>query len=129
MKDLNGKVAVVTGGGGGIGRGMALAFAHSGMRVAIADIDEDAAEKGCAELLAIGCEALAVATDVIDRGSVESLAEDVYQRFGAAHVLCNNAGGTTFGTLEKSSDADWEWVLGVNLNGVVHGLQAFLPRM
>ena len=129
MKDLNGKVAVVTGGGGGIGRGMALAFAHSGMRVAIADIDEDAAEKVCAELLAIGCEALAVATDVIDRGSVESLAEDVYQRFGAAHVLCNNAGVTTFGALEKSSDADWEWVLGVNLHGVVHGLQAFLPRM
>ncbi|MEE2672878.1 MAG: SDR family NAD(P)-dependent oxidoreductase [Myxococcota bacterium] len=129
MKDLHEKVAVVTGGGGGIGRGMALAFANSGMRVAVADIDADAAEAVCAELLAMGCEALAVATDVIDRGSVESLAENVYQRFGAAHVLCNNAGVTTFETLEQSSDADWEWVLGVNLHGVVHGLQAFLPRM
>jgi NAD(P)-dependent dehydrogenase (short-subunit alcohol dehydrogenase family) len=129
MKDIAGKVAVVTGGGGGIGRGMALAFATAGMRVVVADIDDEAAQKVCGELLATGCDAAACGTDVSDKSSVEALAETVYQRFGAAHLLCNNAGVTTFETLEKSSDADWEWVLGVNLRGVVHGLQAFLPRM
>ena len=129
MKDVNGKVAVVTGGGSGIGRGMALAFGNAGMRVVVADIDGDAAEKVGSELRQSGAEAEACATDVIDRNSVESLAERVYERFGAAHLLCNNAGVTTFETLENCSDADWEWVLGVNLNGVIHGLQAFLPRM
>jgi NAD(P)-dependent dehydrogenase (short-subunit alcohol dehydrogenase family) len=129
LEALNGKVAVVTGGGSGIGRGMALAFASSGMRVAIADIDETAAREVEAELESIGCEVAAFRTDVLERDSVEALAAGVYDRFGAAHVLCNNAGVTTFNTLERSSDEDWAWVLGVNLQGVVHGLQAFLSRM
>lgn len=129
MKALNEKVAVVTGGGSGIGRGMALAFARSGMRVVVADIDEDAATNVQAELEGLGCEAVAVRTDVIDRDSVEALAEGVYERFGAAHVLCNNAGVTTFGTMDRLRDEDWAWVLGVNLQGVINGLQAFLPRM
>lgn len=129
MRELSGKVAVVTGGGSGIGRGMALAFAGSGMRVVVADIDEAAAGQVRDELETRGCEATSVVTDVIDRSSVEALAEHVYERFGAAHVLCNNAGVTTFSTIEAASDADWEWVLGVDLHGVVNGLQAFLPRM
>lgn len=129
MKELGGKVAVVTGGGGGIGRGMALAFAGAGMRVAVADVDESAAERVRKELEALDCEAAAFGTDVLERDSVEDLARKVYERFGAAHLLCNNAGVTTFGTIESSSAADWDWVLGVNLHGVIHGLEAFLPRM
>jgi len=97
--------------------------------VVVADVDAEAAAKVGSELEASGAEAEHCTTDVIDRDSVESLAERVYERFGAAHLLCNNAGVTTFSTLENSTDADWEWVLGVNLKGVVHGLQAFLPRM
>ena len=129
MKDLAGRVAVVTGGGSGIGRGMALAFAEAGMHVAVADIDPAAAEAVRNELAARGTTALAVPTDVVERDGVEALAERVYAELGATHVLCNNAGVATFGPMDRTSDLDWEWVLGVNLRGVVHGLQAFLPRM
>jgi NAD(P)-dependent dehydrogenase (short-subunit alcohol dehydrogenase family) len=129
LKTLSGKVAVITGGGSGIGRGVAIAFAASGARVAIADIDEGAAKQVQAELEAGGAEAAAFRTDVIDRASLEELADGVYARFGEAHVLCNNAGVTTFRAIEACTDEDWAWVLGVNLQGVVNGLQAFLPRM
>lgn len=126
---LEGKVAVVTGGGGGIGRGMALAFAEAGMKVAVADVDASAVESVCKELEAAGTEALAFTTNVMEREALETLAEGVYSAFGGTHVLCNNAGVTTFETMDATTDADWSWVLGVNLHGVVHGLQAFLPRM
>jgi len=129
MRELAGKVAVVTGGGSGIGRGMVLAFAASGMHVAIADVELGAAEKVADEARAQGAKALAVATDVARRDSVEALAERVFGELGAAHVLCNNAGVAVFGELAEMSDSDWRWLLGVNLEGVVNGLQAFLPRM
>ncbi len=129
MQELSGKVAVVTGGGSGIGRGMVLAFAGSGMHVAIADVDLASAEKVADEARELGVRALAIATDVARRDSVESLAVRVYAELGAAHVLCNNAGVAVFGELAEMSDSDWRWVLGVNLEGVVNGLQAFLPRM
>jgi NAD(P)-dependent dehydrogenase (short-subunit alcohol dehydrogenase family) len=129
MRELSGKVAVVTGGGSGIGRGMVLAFAQAGMHAAIADVDLASAEKVADEARALGVKALAVATDVARRDSVEALAERVYRELGAAHVLCNNAGVAVFGELDAMRDADWRWLLGVNLEGVVNGLQAFLPRM
>ncbi len=129
MRELSGKVAVVTGGGSGIGQGMVVAFAQAGMHVVIADIDLPAAEKVAAEASALGVKALAVATDVTKRGSVEALAERVYGELGAAHLLCNNAGVAVFGQLDAMTDHDWRWVLDVNLEGVVNGLQAFLPRM
>lgn len=129
METLEGKVAVVTGGGGGIGRGMALAFAEAGMKVALADVEKGAAERVAAELRERGVEAESFATNVMERDSVEALAESVYEHFGAVHLLCNNAGVTTFGPIDAQTAADWDWVLGVNLHGVVHGLESFLPRM
>jgi len=129
MRELRGKVAVVTGGGSGIGRGMALAFADAGMHVVVADIEPTAADKVAAELAPKGVKAIAVQADVTRREAVEALAERTYRDFGAAHVLCNNAGVAVFGTLDETRDTDWRWVLSVNLEGVVNGLQAFLPRM
>ena len=129
MRELSGKVAVVTGGGSGIGRGMALAFADAGMRVVVSDIELPAAEKVAAEIQASGKTALAVQSDVAKRESVEALAERTYRELGAAHLLCNNAGVAVFGPLDEQRDTDWRWVLSVNLEGVVNGLQAFLPRM
>lgn len=129
MKDLRGKVAVVTGSGSGIGRGMIHAFADAGVNVVVADIEEGPAESVAREAATLGVRSLAVPTDVADRGSVEALAEKAYAEFGAVQILCNNAGVGAFGPLDQASDSDWRWVLSVNLEGVVHGLQAFLPRM
>lgn len=130
MKELDGKVAVVTGAGSGIGRGMALAFAEAGMHVVVADIEPDSARSTAGEAEAFGREAIWHETDVTDRASLGGLADRVYDAFGETHILCNNAGVTTFGMMtEPLSDSDWDWVLSVNLHGVVNGLQAFLPRM
>jgi NAD(P)-dependent dehydrogenase (short-subunit alcohol dehydrogenase family) len=129
MRELAGKVAVVTGAGSGIGRGMAVAFAEAGMRVVVSDIERAAAEKVAAEIQSSGQRALAVQTDVAKRASVEALAERVYGELGATHLLCNNAGVFVFGPLDEMRDTDWRWLLSVNLEGVVNGLQAFLPRM
>ena len=130
MKDLAGRVAVVTGGGSGIGRGMVLAFAEAGMKVVISDIDIEAASGVCDEVQKLGSESLALRVDVARRDDVQALADRVWQDLGGAHLLCNNAGVTTFGFMcDSISDADWRWVLSVNLEGVINGLQAFLPRM
>jgi NAD(P)-dependent dehydrogenase (short-subunit alcohol dehydrogenase family) len=108
---------------------MALAFADAGMAVVLADVDLAAAETVRAEIEARGRRACAVETDVLRREALEALAARAYDEFGAVHVLCNNAGVVTFGPMDALTDADWQWVLGVNLLGVVHGLQAFLPRL
>jgi len=129
MQDLDGRVALITGGGGGIGRGMALAFAEAGMRVALADLEQASAARVRDELVGRGAEALAYEVDVSDRASVEQLATRIYAGFGAVHLLCNNAGVTTFAPIAELGHDDWRWVLSVNLEGVVNGLQAFLPRM
>ncbi|MCP5044825.1 MAG: SDR family NAD(P)-dependent oxidoreductase [bacterium] len=130
MKNLAGRVAVVTGGASGIGRGMVLAFAQAGMDVVIADIDEASAQGVAKEVEALGQRCLAERVDLIERDQVEGLAEKVWSEFGGAHLLCNNAGVTTFGLMcDAIPDRDWDWVLAVNLHGVVHGLQAFVPRM
>ncbi len=130
MKDFQGKVAVVTGAGSGIGRAMALDFARRGMRVAAADIELAPLAAVGGEIEALGAEALTLEVDVSKPEAVERLAGEVYGRFGAAHVLCNNAGVSAGGVpvLETGLE-DWQWVLGVNLWGVVHGILAFLPRM
>lgn len=131
MRELSGKTAVITGAGSGIGRGMALAFARAGMNVAVADIDPEAAERVKDEVETLGVQAIAQRVDVVEPYVVEALADRVWDELGGAHVLCNNAGVTTFGRLceMEISDSDWRWVLGVNLQGVINGLHVFLPRM
>lgn len=129
MDQLSGRVAVITGAASGIGRGMARAFAREGMRLVLADIEPDALEPVRAELAAQGAEVVAVPSDVADAKSVDALADRAYQRFGAVHVLCNNAGVFSTGVTWEQTLDDWRWVLGVNLWGVVHGVRSFVPRM
>ena len=129
MRELNGKVAVVTGGGSGIGRAMALAFADEGMDVAIGDIEAGPAEAVAGEVRAKGRRAIAVVCDVADVASVRALAAAAKAELGGAHVVCNNAGVVANSPTAQMSDTDWSWVLGVDLDGVVNGIQAFLPGL
>jgi len=126
---FTGKVAVVTGGGSGIGRALTLALAREGARVVVADVDEADAAETVRQVTAAGAEGLAIRADVADRRQVETLADRVFDRYGATHILCNNAGVVVHGGLEAATWEDWQWVVGVNLWGVVHGLLAFVPRM
>jgi NAD(P)-dependent dehydrogenase (short-subunit alcohol dehydrogenase family) len=129
MKTLEGKVAVVTGGGSGIGRALALGLAREKARVVVADVDEGDAAETVRQMATLGAEGLAIRTDVSDRSQVAALADRVFDRYGATHLLCNNAGVVVHGGLEAATWEDWQWLVGVNLWGVVHGLLAFLPRM
>lgn len=129
MKNLDGKVAVVTGGASGIGRAVATRFAEAGMRGVLADIQEDALDRTASELAAAGHQVIGVRTDVSVGESVEALAATVMAEFGAVHVLHNNAGVGVGGYLWTHTQRDWEWVLGVNLWGVIHGVRVFVPLM
>ena len=129
MERFRDRVAVVTGAAGGIGRALALALADEGMHVVVSDVEADAVEKVAEEVRSRGPRALGLVTDVSKRDAVEELARRTWDEFGACHLLCNNAGVIVMGPLQERSDLDWEWVLGVNLRGVVHGIQAFVPRM
>jgi NAD(P)-dependent dehydrogenase (short-subunit alcohol dehydrogenase family) len=122
-------VAVVTGGASGIGRALAEAFAREGAHVVVADIDVHGARETADTLQSRGSKALGVRVDVSDLAQVRALADRAFDAFGAVHVLCNNAGVAAWGGLEAATHRDWQWVLGVNLWGVIHGLEAFLPRM
>jgi NAD(P)-dependent dehydrogenase (short-subunit alcohol dehydrogenase family) len=130
MHNLEGKVAVVTGGASGIGRALATRFVAEGMRVVVADVEATALDAAVAELRAAGGEVIGVPTDVTSAASVEALADAAYAEYGAVHVLCNNAGvGPPGGLVWESTPNDWRWTFGVNVFGVAHGIQAFVPRM
>jgi NAD(P)-dependent dehydrogenase (short-subunit alcohol dehydrogenase family) len=129
IADVQGKVAVVTGGASGVGSGLCRSFAAAGMDVVVADVDGDGAEALASELRGGGRRALAIQVDVASRESVEALAASAFDELGAVHLLCNNAGVIVGGSLLEATDDDWQWMLSVNVMGVVHGCQAFVPRL
>jgi len=130
MKDVKGRVAVITGGASGIGRGMAESFAAAGMKVVLADVDADRLAQVARELEKTGAEVLPVKTDVSRQVEVDELARRALDAFGAVHVVCNNAGVAHGGVPTwESTLHDWEWIVGVNLMGVVHGVRTFTPLL
>ena len=130
MQELDGKVAVVTGGASGIGLAVARALLDEGTSVVLADIEEGALGAAVEDLGSGGGTVSGIRTDVSDLGSVRSLADAVYGTYGACHVLCNNAGvGAPSAKVWETTPNDWRWVFGVNVTGVVNGILAFVPRM
>ena len=129
MKDFKGKTAVVTGAASGIGRAVSLALADRGAKLVLADVAADTLETARAEVEARGADAIGVVTDVTEKASVEALADAAWDRFGAVHLVHNNAGVLIRAPMLDADDKDWEWILAVNLWGVIHGVHAFVPRM
>ena len=129
MRDLAGKVAFVTGGASGIGLAMARSFSAAGMKVAIADIEEQALAQAAASFEPSNAEVIALRVDVTDRDAMARAADETERAFGRVHVVCNNAGVGVTGPMEKMSYADWDWVVGVNLHGVINGVQTFARRI
>ncbi len=125
MREFKDKVAVVTGGASGIGLGMATKLAEQGMKLVLADVEVPALEKAAAAFESDGTEVLAVPTDVSSEEAMDALAARTFERFGAVHVVCNNAGVGGGGTMWELTSKDWEWVMGPNLWGVIHGVRVF----
>ena len=129
MKEFINKVAVITGAASGIGRAIADRCAQEGMKVVLADIEQGSLDRAEQELKSTGAAVMAVRTDVSSADSVEELAQKSLNAFGAVHLLFNNAGVGTGSTVWDSTLADWQWVIGVNLWGVIHGIRTFMPLM
>lgn len=129
MRDVRDKVAFVTGGSSGIGKGIARAFARAGMRVVATGRRPEHLEEAAAEFRADGLAIHTMQVDVTDLDAMERAAEETERRFGAVHVLVNNAGIGLSGPVAQAKQSDWDWVIDVNIKGVGHGLQAFLPRI
>jgi len=129
MDAFRDRVAVITGGGAGIGAGMARAFAARGAKLVLADLDEAALARTADALRAAGTQVLAVRTDVGELAQVQALRDAALQRFGAVHVVCNNAGIALFGEILQATHKDWEYTMRVNFWGVVHGVETFVPLL
>ena len=129
MKNFKDRVAVITGAGSGFGREFALIGAKFGMKLVLADVQQDALEKVKAELETQGAQVLAMRCDVRHAEEVQALADATMAKFGAVHLVFNNAGVGSGGLVWENTQADWEWVLGVNLWGVIHGVRIFTPLM
>jgi NAD(P)-dependent dehydrogenase (short-subunit alcohol dehydrogenase family) len=129
MEQLEGKVAVVTGAASGIGFALAKAFVAEGMKVAMGDIEKSALDAAAEELRDGGGDVLAVTLDVAVADEVDRFRDVVLDNYGAVHVICNNAGVGSGGVLWELSDAQWQWVVGVDLFGVVNGIRAFVPHL
>jgi NAD(P)-dependent dehydrogenase (short-subunit alcohol dehydrogenase family) len=129
MEKLAGRVAVITGGASGIGLGIAQAAAAAGMSLALLDVEEAALDGALRRLAGAGAQALGARADVSDPASLAAAAERVLARFGRIDVVCNNAGVLAHGALAESASRDWEWLVGVNLLGVAHGVRTFVPHI
>ncbi|MFW9940823.1 MAG: SDR family NAD(P)-dependent oxidoreductase [Candidatus Thorarchaeota archaeon] len=129
MKEFKGKVAVITGAASGIGLGIARRAAKEGMKLVIADIEKDALNRTEEELKSSGTEVISVVVDVSKLEDIEKLAQKTIDKFGEVNLLCNNAGVASPGFLWEGVLSDWEWVIGVNLWGVIHGIRTFIPIM
>jgi NAD(P)-dependent dehydrogenase (short-subunit alcohol dehydrogenase family) len=129
MRDLRGKTAFITGGASGIGLGMARVFAREGMRIALADVEAGALDASAAALARDGAQVLPLVVDVTDRAALEEAARRTEDRFGHVHLVCNNAGVGAGGPLDQCTYDDWDWVITVNLGGVVNGVQTFVRRI
>jgi NAD(P)-dependent dehydrogenase (short-subunit alcohol dehydrogenase family) len=129
MKELKGKVAAVTGAASGLGRSMALAFAAEGMDVALADVDEQGLLEVREALKRHGVKTTTLRVDVSKADQVDAFAERTVRELKAVHVVCNNAGVSPLGAVWENTAADWQWILGANLWGVIHGVHAFTPRL
>jgi NAD(P)-dependent dehydrogenase (short-subunit alcohol dehydrogenase family) len=127
MKDFKGKTAFITGGASGIGLSMARAFGRAGMNVVVADIDRDAAGAAVERLASEQIRATPVHCDVGDRDAVGAAAQGALAAFGKIHVVCNNAGVAVGGPLGTVRPRDWDWIIDVNLKGVVYGVETFAP--
>lgn len=129
LEAFEGRVAVVTGAASGIGKALSERFAAEGMKLVMADVEVDALRAAAEQIESSGAEVLSVRTDVSQADELSRLAEATLERFGAVHVVCNNAGVFAGGMTWEAIGTDWEWVLGVNLYGVLHGVRAFVPIM
>lgn len=129
MKNLLGKVAVITGGADGIGKAIARACASRGMKLVLADISDERLQKTVAELAAEGADVIGVAGNVAVEADVQALADKAFAQYGKVNLLVNNAGVALAKNAWETTQADWDWVMGVNLYGVANGLRAFMPRM
>jgi NAD(P)-dependent dehydrogenase (short-subunit alcohol dehydrogenase family) len=129
MNDLRGKVVAVTGAASGLGRAMALAFACEGMHVALADVDERGLKLIQDQIAALGAKAFFMRVDVSKAAEVDAFAQRCMDELRGVHLVCNNAGVAISGAAWENSLAEWQWILGVNLWGVVHGVRAFAPRL
>ncbi len=127
MRDLSGKVAFITGGASGVGFGMAQAFCGAGMSVVIADVRQDHLDEAMKSFAGARVHPLRV--DVTDRKAMARAADEAERVFGKVHIVCNNAGINLFNDIGSASYDDWDWILGVNLGGVVNGIQTFVPRI
>jgi NAD(P)-dependent dehydrogenase (short-subunit alcohol dehydrogenase family) len=129
MELTAGKTAVVTGAASGIGFALTERFARAGLDIVLADVEQEALDAAAQKIAALGVQTLAVRTDVSDEAAVQALAAAATERFGAVHLVCNNAGVETSADAWLGPISAWKWVLGVNLWGVIHGIRAFLPGM
>ncbi len=129
MRDLAGKTAFITGGANGIGLGMAEVFAREGMNVVISDIRGDHLERARADLAVLGHDVLTIRLDVTDREALEEAAVETLGRYGKVHLVCNNAGINLFKEMDECGYNDYDWVMGVNLDGVINGVVTFIPRL
>ncbi len=131
MQRLQGRVAVVTGGAGGIGRAMGQRFGEAGMKLVLADVQQTPLDAAVDDLRARGCDVIGVRTDVTSYESVEALRDRALEAFGAVHVVCNNAGigAGAEGRMWEHELQDWRWAIAVNVWGVIHGINAFVPTL